>query len=489
MKKRKILYPLLVILSCHAFFLWLTGCRQEPETPPNVLLIVADDQGYADMGCTGLADDVHTPNLDQLASSGVRFTQAYATSPICNPSRAGIITGCYQQRWGTFWYGGKGIYDSAYFTLPEAIKKKDLITGYIGKVHYGTWDSDTSSRSFPLNHGFDEFFGFTSARKHYLIHQSEAEEAFQRVKSENNKWGQSLRQGPVWDGTQQKDTLAFSTEMLANRACEFIRKHKKDHFFLQVSFNAVHNFTHQLPDDYLQSHGLKGYHDWDPATEEYYDWYVKGRKPNNPEGREHYLGQLYFLDREIGIIMKLLDELGLRENTLVIYISDNGGSTPIYANNSPLRGGKYTLYEGGIRVPLIISWPAKFNKDEVCTNAISAMDIFPTICKSMDVPVPDYIDGLDLTPLLTGDDPSITHDTLIWDTGIETAVRMGKWKLRTASSREHADYEKTELELGEFLYDLEKDPGEKINLASEYPDTLASLKRIHLDWRNKLEKQ
>ncbi len=480
---------MLVILPCFAILLCITGCRQEKQPAPNILLIVADDQGYADMSCTGFADDVQTPNLDQLAASGIRFTQAYATSPICNPSRAGIITGCYQQRWGTFWYGGKGIHDSAYITLPEILKGENVITGYIGKVHYGAGDSDTLNRSFPLNHGFDEFFGFTSARKHYMIHQSKAEEAFQKVKNENNKWGQSLRQGPVWDSTQQKDTLAFSTEMLANKACEFIRKHKTEPFFLQVSFNAVHNFTHQLPNDYLQSHGLKGYHDWDPATEEYYDWYVQGRKPNNPEGREHYLGQLYYLDREIGKMLTLLEELKLRENTLIIYLSDNGGSTPIYASNAPLRGGKYTLYEGGIRVPLIISWPLKFNKDKVCANAISAMDIFPTLCKSLDIQAPDYIDGLDLTPLLTGNDPSITHDTLIWDTGIETAVRMGKWKLRTASSREHADYEMTELELGEFLYDIEKDPGEKNNLAGEYPDTLAMLKTIHLEWREKLENQ
>ncbi len=457
--------------------------------PPNILLIVADDQGYADMSCTGLADDVETPNLDQLAASGVRFTQAYATSPICNPSRAGIITGCYQERWGTFWYGGKGIHDPDYLTIPELLKTRNYITGYIGKVHYGADDSDSMNRSFPLNHGFDQFFGFTSARKHYMIHQSEAEDEFQRVKNENNKWGQSLRQGPVWDGKKQKDTLAFSTEMLANKACDFIREFKDKQFFLQVSFNAVHNFTHQLPDDYLQSHGLKGYHDWDPATEEYYDWYVQGRKPNNPEGREHYLGQLYYLDLEIGKIMQLLDELNLRENTLVVYISDNGGSTPIYANNAPLRGGKYTLYEGGIRVPLIISWPIKFNKEQVISNVISSMDILPTICSSVGIPTPKHINGMDLSPLLSGSDLTISHDTLIWDTGHETAVRLGKWKLRTARSKEHADYEMTELELGEFLYDIENDPGEKKNLTVEYPDTLALLKEIHLNWREKLENQ
>jgi len=329
------------------FQLLLPGCQIENQSPPNVLLIVSDDQGYADMSCTGLVNDVQTPNLDKLAAGGVRFSQAYATSPICNPSRAGIITGCYQERWGTFWYGGKGIHDSTYITIPELLKKENYTTGYIGKVHYGSGDSDTLNRSFPLNHGFDEFYGFTSARKHYLIHQASAEAEFQRIKKENNKWGQSLRQQPIWDNTRTTDTLAFSTELIANKACNFIKENMDNQFFLQVSFNAVHNFTHQLPEDYLESKDLNGYHDWDPGTEDYYEWYVRGRKPNNPEGREHYLGQLYFLDREIGKIMETLEELELKDNTLIIYISDNGGSTPIYANNYPLRGGKYTVYEGG----------------------------------------------------------------------------------------------------------------------------------------------
>jgi len=468
------LIPFILLLSCNL------------SQDPNVLLIVVDDLGYADMSSTGLANDVQTPNIDRIAQQGIRFTQAYATSPICSPSRGGIITGCYNERWGTYWYGGPGLHDEKFKTIPEFLKQKNFATGYIGKVHYGSHDADTTHRSFPLNHGFDYYFGHTSARKHYLNHKREMEEAFQVVKKEYDRWGQSLRQQPLWENTDLVDTIAFSTELFGKKACEFIGKHKDEKFFLQLSFNAVHNFTHQLPTEYLMDKSLEGYHDWDPVSEDYYEWYQAGRYPNNPEGRAHYLGQLYWLDKEIGRVLDCLQELDLDKNTLVIFISDNGGSTPIYANNHPLRGSKYLLYEGGIRVPMIISFPEKFSKEKLTNNVISAMDILPTICSITGIPEPEYIDGIDLNPLLTGADPSIHHDTLIWDTGLETAVRVGKWKLRTAKSDEHAKYEMVELELGEFLYDLSTDPGEQVNLKEQYPDIFNNLKAIYEKWSEEM---
>ena len=459
------------------------------EDPPNILLIVVDDQGYADLSCSGLANDVRTPNIDRLAESGVRFTQTYASSPICSPSRGGIITGCYQQRWGTYWYGGPGIHDPFFKTIPELLKQKGYTTGYIGKVHYGSHDSDTKSRSFPLNHGFDYYFGHTSARKHYLIHEDRKEEEFQRIKKEHNKRGQSLRQQALWENFEKVNISAFSTELFGKKACEFIKKYKNERFFLQLSFNAVHNFTHQLPEQYLKRMGLKGYHDWDPAAEEYYEWYKIRRKPNNPEGRAHYLGQLYFLDKEIGRVLNSLPEYGIDKNTLIVYIGDNGGSTPIYANNSPLRGSKYLLYEGGIRVPMIISYPKMFLSGEVYDNVISGMDILPTICSAAGIDIPEYVDGLNLIPLLKGENKKIQHETLIWDTGHETAVRHKNWKVRTASSDNHAKYEMVDLELGEFLYDLEQDPGETINMAEDFPDIFKKLKSIHQEWKNSLNRK
>jgi len=451
--------------------------------PPNVVLIIADDQGFADMSCTGLAKDVKTPNLDRLASRGVRFTHSYATSPICNASRAGLITGVYQERFGTFWYGGKGIHDASFPTIAEVLKARGYVNGYVGKFHYGGHVHKPGNRNFPLEHGFDELYGFAGGRKHYLVHNAAAEAAFRKSQRGHGRKGQSLQMGPMWDDNKLVDQDGFTTELFSRRARRFLRRHKDERVFLVLGMNAVHNFTHQLPPEYLKQHGLTGYHDWDPATEKYYDWYQKGRKPNNPEGRAHYLGQLYYLDREVGRVLDTLDELSLTENTIVIYISDNGGSTPIYANNGPLRGSKYTLYEGGIRVPLIVSWPGHFQKGKVRDNVVSSLDLFPTICAATGAKPPKRLDGFDLSPLLTGDDLSLTNDSLVWDTNVETAVRQGRWKLKTAKSKRHANYEMVELEIGTFLYDLSKDPGETTDVAAANPELVKRLLEVHAKWR------
>lgn len=472
----------------------LIACNSKEEKnvnlsqSPNIVLIVVDDLGYADMSITKLADDVHTPNMDAIATNGVRFTNAYATSSICSPSRAGLITGSYQQRWGTFWYGGKGIHNAEFKTIPELLKEKNYATGYVGKVHYGSYESDVTNRSFPLNHGFDYYYGHTSPRKHYLNHSDIIETAFQKVKNNHKKKGQSLRQQAFWDNKEKADTIGFSTEIFGLKARNFIKKNKNNPFFLQLSFNAVHNFTHQLPKEYLEKNGLKGYHDWDPSKEEYYDWYKKGRYPNNPEGRDYYLGQLHFLDKEIGKVTNYLKESGLAENTIIVLISDNGGSTPIYANNFPLKGSKYTLYEGGIRVPLIIAYPSKYKQGVVSDNMISSMDILPTICKAVGIEIPKNIDGKDLSELLDGTNTKIQHDYLVWDNKAQTAVRKGKWKYRFAgnAAKRSSDYEMVEMEYGEYLYDLENDPGETTNLAKEYPEIMTELKSIHKNWRNEI---
>jgi arylsulfatase B len=458
-----------------------------PTAPPNILLIVGDDQGYADLSCAGLIRDVKTPNLDALARRGVRFTNSYSTSPICNASRAGLVTGCYQQRFGTFWYGGKGIHDARFTTLPELLAGQGYTTGYIGKVHYGSGKTARpNNRSFPLQHGFDSFYGCFGGRKHYLIHNKTAEQAFLADKRQFKRKGQSLQKGPMWVGAQQQDQEGLSTELFGQRARKFLQANSgdgKQPFFLQLAFTAVHNFTHQLPEEYLRKHNLEGYHDWDPTKEDYYDWYRNGRKPNNPEGRAHYLGQLQYLDREIGKVLACLDQLQMRDNTVVIYLADNGGSTPIYADNTPLRGSKYTLYEGGIRIPMIVSWPGQFEAGAVRSNVVSAFDLLPTICTATGTATPAHIDGKDLSPLLRGQNASVGHHTLVWDTGHETAVRHGTWKLKTASSRKHADHEMVELEIGTFLYDLSKDPSETTDLAAKHPDIVKQLQKIHQTWK------
>ncbi len=483
-----------VTLFC--FLILLPACSEpveqaekqlDPEQP-NILLIMSDDQGYADIGAAGLASDVHTPNIDRIAKSGIRFTQGYSTSPICNASRAGLITGVYQQRFGTYWYGGKGIQDEQFPTIAEVLKGAGYATGYVGKFHYGDpLLQGPENRNFPLNHGFDFLFGNGTPRNHYLVHNSKAEEDFQKVKQRFHKTGQSLQQGPMWANDKQMDVDGFSTEIYAAQASQFIMSHLKEPFFLTLSFNAVHNFTHQLPREYMEENGLKGYHDWDPAKEDYYEWYQRGRFPNNPEGRAHYLGQLYYLDREIGKVLDLLEQQDLHKNTIIVYISDNGGSTPIYANNAPLRGSKYTLYEGGIRVPFLISWPGHIQENLTNDRVISALDIFPTLCSMAGAEIPSNLDGLDLSDMLSGDVPGLEHSILVWDTGHETAVRRGDWKLKTATDNSIARHEMVEVELGEFLYNLADDPGEKVNLAGKYPEILNQLKQAYQEWKQRIE--
>ena len=457
----------------------LCSCLRNNTTreSPNIVMIVADDLGYADMSCTGMVEDVKTPNIDQLAQNGIRFTNAYSTSPICNPSRVGLITGCYQQRQGQFWYSGPGLHDIKFNTIAEILKKQGFSTGYIGKVHDGGSDG-LDQRGFPLNHGFDIFYGFTSATKHYLRHKKE-------YQIENDM----LFQGPLWIQDKKYDVDGFTTELFGQQASQFIRKNRDNKFFLMVSFNAVHNYTHQLPESYLQEKGLKGFEDFDPSRENYWEWRSKIGYPAHPEGREYYLGQIYFLDKAIGRIVRELQDNGLEENTAIFFVSDNGGSLVTYANNGILKGGKYTLFEGGIRVPAIISWPLKYQTEHVTGNVISIMDLYPTILKLVGAQVPDYLDGIDLNPLLTGVDPLLQHSKLFWDTKAECAVRNGKWKLLITKKVPNPRLQIVETPLGEFLYDLSNDPGEMRDLSKEYPEVVENLKSNLEKWQSDVNQE
>ena len=452
----------------------LYSCQGNKSTSeqPNIVLIVVDDLGYADMSCTGLVEDVKTPNIDLLANNGIRFTNAYATSPICNPSRVGLITGCYQQRLGQYWYSGPGLHDTSFVTIAEVLNKHGFFTGFIGKVHYGSLDQ-LDMHGFPLNHGFDRFYGFTSATKHYLHHKKE-------YQVENDM----LFQGPLWIQDKRCDVDGFTTALFGQEACQFIRENRTHKFFLMVSFNAVHNFTHQLPEWYLKEKGLQGFEDFDPAREDYWDWREKLSYPVHPEGRQYYLGQLHFLDIEIGRIIQELHDNGLEENTVMMLVSDNGGSLVTYANNGNLKGGKYTLFEGGIRVPMIISWPQNYQIELVTENVVSIFDLFPTILGLSGIPIPEHLDGIDLTPLLTGKDPSLEHNRLCWDTKAECAVRSGQWKLLITKEIPNQRLQIVETPIGEFLYDLSRDPGEMNDLSNDYPEVVEQLKSMLEKWQS-----
>lgn len=480
--------PLKSVLFLSLIALLLQGCgNKESSKPgsgsakPNIILIISDDQGYADLSVAGIRDDVSTPNIDRLASQGTRFTHAYASSPICNTSRCGIITGAYQQRFGMQWYGGPGISEWENPTMAELLKKAGYTTGYVGKVHYGS-PNGPGTRNFPLEHGFDEFFGTENARIHYMIHNQEAIDSFDAARAKNPEPSNSWGMGPFRDGLEEVDMEGMSTEIFGSKARDIISRNQDKPFFLYLSFNAVHNFTHQLPQEYLDQNGLEDYGDWDPAAEPYLDWYYRSRRPNNPDGRAHYLGQLHYLDQEVGRVLDHVDELGIRDNTLIIYMGDNGGSRPIYAENTPLRGSKFTLYEGGTRVPLIISQPGSLPGNRVSDNIVSAFDLLPTMLSVAGEPIPDFTDGINLLPLLSGKEPKLEHDALHWKTADEWSVRQGDWKLHTVHGEGAAPVEKVELEQGIFLRNLRIDPSESKNFSSQYPEILAELDQLHKIW-------
>ena len=443
-------------------------CAADLSRPVNVVMIVVDDLGYADLSCTGLAKDVHTPNIDRLANRGIRFTQAYVTAPICNASRISLMTGCYQQRQGQYWYSGPGLHNPEYVTIAEILKQQGYATGHVGKFHHGSSDSP-DGRGFPLNHGFQFLYGFSGGTKHYLHHSREYGESM-------------LHEGPMWVQREQQDVEGFTTTLFGENAREFIRQNKANPFYLHVSFNAVHNFTHQLPPDYLAENNLAGFPDMQP-NEGYWQWRQKISYPAHPEGRDYYLGQLHFLDHEIGLLLKELEDQELADCTVIIFVSDNGGSLVTYANNGSLKGGKYTLFEGGIRVPLIISYPNEVKMDVVSDSVVSTMDVLPTICELTGTPIPEGLDGISIVPLLRGNMPSPGSRPLFWDTEAERSVRIGKWKLLITREAPNARLQIVDTPKGTFLYDVEADPGETTDLSSEYPEIVRELKLALDNWQ------
>jgi len=445
---------------------------------PNILLIVSDDHGYADRSSLGVRDDVSTPGLDRLAAEGTTCTNAYVTAPICSPSRAGLISGRYQQRWGARWFNDSSIGGVDHATVAERLREVGYATGYFGKVHYG--DEGPGDRGTPPEHGFDESFyglaGRSMGRLNYLHHSE------QSVREYGEDGAHAMAVQPLYEGAEPVEHEGFLTAEIARRARAFIGDHAHEPFFAMVAFNAVHNFCWQLPAEELERRGLPAFDDWHPGADEYIDWYDGAISPNLPNGREYYLAQLELMDAEISAFLAQLDELGIGEDTLVIYTTDNGGSTCNYGVNAPLTGTKYTLWEGGIRVPFLMRQPGSVASGAVVDGLVSSMDILPTALAAAGAPVgDDDTDGRDLF----GSDGR--HDVLHWDCGWQWAVREGDWKLRwvDATSPVGAEIQRvehTDAGSGLWLVNLADDPGERRNLASDRPDLVERLSAHHESW-------
>jgi arylsulfatase A-like enzyme len=420
-----------------SILLMVTVAQAETKRP-NVIVIVADDLGYTDIGAQGIARDVKTPNIDALAKDGVRFTNAYVSCPVCSPSRAGFLTGRYQERFGHEHNPAPELENRGKFGLPldqvtlaNAMKKAGYATGAIGKWHEGT-----KPEYRPQKRGFDEFFGFLGGAHGYVNSKIEA-------KGEN-----SIRRGdtPV-------DEPAYLTDAIGREAVSFIDRHQKEPFFLYVPFNAVHT-PQAAPPRYREPF-----------------------KDVADQKRMMMLSMLYAMDENVGKIVKKIRDAKLEENTLIIFFSDNGGPTDANASeNKPLRGYKGQVWEGGIRVPFMMHWKGQIPANQVLDQAVISLDVFPTAIAAIGA-TPDEkvkLDGVNLLPLVKGESKFTPHETLYWRFSPAWAIRDGDFKLLLTRDGKKG------------LYDLSKDIGEKKNLLEAMPEKAQELKAKYEAWAKTL---
>lgn len=410
----------------------------EAARKPSVVLIVADDLGYADVGFHG-GKEIPTPNLDRLAAGGTRFTNGYVSCPVCSPTRAGLVTGRYQQRFGhEFNPGGNAIRTD--FGLPlgektiaEALQAADYKTALIGKWHLG------STPDFhPQKRGYQEFYGFLGGAHPYQLPESRPDAA------------------PILRGEEPVDEKEYLTDAIGREAVAFIERNAAVPFFLQVTFNAVHTPLE--------------------APAKYQDRFSKIEDPKH----RAYAGMLSALDDNVG---RVLDELAKRElenDTLVFFISDNGG--PPFANtssNHPLTGSKGTVWEGGIRVPFVIRWPGHVPAGAVYEQPVISLDISATAAAAAGAKLGGQqpIDGVNLLPFITGQDKAAPHAELFWRFGPQWAVRQGNYKLVKT-----ADSDKPQL------FDLDRDISEKNDLATAETEIASKLKQSYDAWNGELAK-
>jgi len=415
----------------------LPGCTgwtqesKEAKKRPNIVVIVGDDMGYADIGCHG-CKDIATPNIDSIAQNGVRFTNGYVSCPVCSPTRAGLVTGRYQQRFGHEFNPGaprEGTKEDVGLPLTEVtianvLKSAGYATGIVGKWHLGN-----VPHFHPLKRGFDEYFGFLGGSHSYTD---------PGLGSAN----------PIMRGTEPVNEKEYLTDAFTREAMSFIERHKDKPFFLYLTYNAVHSPL-EVPERYKN----------------------KFEKTSDPK-RRVYAGMMTAMDEGIGKVLGKLRDLTLEEDTLIFFVSDNGGPTGNNgSNNSPLRATKATVYEGGIRVPFMIQWPRRLKGGKVAEIPVIALDILPTAAAAAGAQIPKdrKIDGVNLLPYISGEKKGTPHEMLFWRMGQNHAIRKGNWKLVTMAGET-------------ALYDLAADIGESKDMKAEKPDIVQELQKAFEKW-------
>jgi arylsulfatase A-like enzyme len=432
-----------------ACLLTLPGVTARAQNrPPNIVVIVADDMGYADIGVHG-SKDIPTPNIDALATSGIRFTDAYVTGPYCGPTRAGLLTGRYPQRFGhEFNIGpGAGPHQEAGLPVEERTLADHLRSAGYRTAVFGKWHLGTAPRFFPLRRGFDEFFGFLAGGHSYTALGTEA--------------------NPIYDGEQPARSMTYLTDTLASRAVAFIEQNRSRPFFLYLAFNAVHTPL-EATDHYLE----RVKHISDPV-------------------RRTYAAMLAAMDDGIGRTLAALRERQLDENTLIFFFSDNGGPLGVASNgssNSPLRGQKGQTWEGGIRVPFVIRWKGKLPAGKTDARPIIQLDVLPTALAAAGIGIKQEwgLDGVNLLPFLSGTRADAPHDALYWRLGGIMAIRKGDWKLvKVHEGGLQEDPAKLTL-AGAQLFNIANDISERNDLTASRPEKVQELSAAWLRWRAQL---
>ena len=397
---------------------------------PNIILILADDLGYADVGVNG-CQDVPTPHIDSLAANGTRFTNGYANHPVCSPSRAGLMSGMYQHRFGFERNSGPERYAAANFGVPrripllsEKLDEAGYATGMIGKWHIGFREGLRSHER-----GFDFSYVFHSGARSYYPETRNGDPLYR-------------------NGVRVKKEPDYLTDAFAEESVDFIRRNQNDPFFLYLAFNAVHT-PMEATDKYLKRFPN-----------------IKDRK------RKAMAGMLSAMDDAVGQILDTLNNQGLTENTLIMFYSDNGGIPPLNASlNHPFRGMKGTLYEGGIRVPFLFQWPGAIPADSLYESPVMGFDCHATALAAagaLDTSESD-IDGVDLLPFLKGKS-GVPHEELFWRSGPKHALRMGDWKLVNERTG------------GQVLFNLKDDPQETTDLSAQHPNIFREMKARYNAW-------
>ena len=442
------LFLYITVISCSSVI-------NENTELPNVIIILADDLGYADVGFNG-SKDIKTPHIDDIAKNGVVFSEGYVSYPVCGPSRAGLITGRYQD---TFGFGKNPLFAPkdpnmglplSEQTIADMLKLSNYKTFAVGKWHLGAHESLR-----PMKRGFDEFFGFLTGGHRYFPHEWDLEDET-KVKSQGGAYRTKLLRNE-----QRIEEKEYLTDALSRESVNFIERNANSPFFIYLAYNAPHG-----P---LQ------------ATEKYLNRFQEIESKN----RRTYAAMVSAMDDGIGTIISKLKEKGIYDNTIVYFLSDNGGRLRGDSDNGELRGKKGNLFEGGIRVPFVMQWPGQIKGGQTFDKPVSSLDIFATskAITSPEITPKNKLHGVNLIPFLKGEKKHSPHSNLFW----RNNFMQNKNELRTEASAVRSEkFKFIKNKQVDALYNLKKEISEQTNLKDQEKEMYDSLKNEYKRWSKTL---